>query len=237
MQTAKDLLELQQVDLAILRDRKAIEAIPQMAQIHEVRAKLKELARRTTKITGMLKDQRIEAEDNEGRRATLTRHVEEVKLDSATTDDFRHIQANNAQLDNLAKRLEKVDFNQQKVLAEIERLEGVMAQAAEIKARLDAREAELTEQFRETAADLKEDLRQLVARREALHERIPAELLSAYEESCAQHGQLGVAELQDGICTACRVEMQRSQIDLLRAGDDIATCPVCGRMLVVRTGA
>ena len=96
MQTARDLLELQQVDLDILRDRKAIEAIPEMAQIQEVRAKQKELARRTTKILGMLKDQQIEAEDNEGRRATLTRHVEEVKFDNSQSSDFRHIQNNNA---------------------------------------------------------------------------------------------------------------------------------------------
>ena len=37
MQIARDLLELQQVDLGILRDRKAIDAIPQAAQIQEVR--------------------------------------------------------------------------------------------------------------------------------------------------------------------------------------------------------
>ena len=59
MQIARDLLELQQVDLGILRDRKAIDAIPQAAQIQEVRSKQKELARRTTKIVGLLNDQRI----------------------------------------------------------------------------------------------------------------------------------------------------------------------------------
>ena len=154
MQIARDLLELQQVDLGILRDRKAIDAIPQAAQIQEVRSKQKELARRTTKIVGLLKDQRIEEEDNDGRRATLTRHVEEVKLDNDQTTDFRRVQSNNAELDRLAKRLEKVDFNQKKVRAEIERLEGVLEQARQIKARLDAREAQLLEEFKAAASEL-----------------------------------------------------------------------------------
>ena len=237
MQTARDLLELQQVDLDILRDRKAIEAIPEMAQIQEVRAKQKELARRTTKILGMLKDQQIEAEDNEGRRATLTRHVEEVKFDNSQSSDFRHIQNNNAELDRLAKRLEKVEFNQRKVHEEIKRLEDLMAQAQAIKARLDAREAELTETFKETAEGLREDLRSLVNRREALRERIGEELLARYDASCKQHAQIGVAELSAGSCSVCRVELHPAQIDQLRQGPDIALCPMCGRMLVVRGGS
>lgn len=236
MQTARDLLELQQVDLEIHRDRKAIESIPEMTLIQEIRAKQKELARRTTKILGMLKDRRIEAEDNEGRRATLTRHVEEVKLDNSQSTDFRRIQNNNAELDRLAKRLEKVEFNQKKVLEEITRLEELMSQAQAIKDKLDARESELTATFKETAEGLRESLRELVARREALRERIEADLLASYDESCQKHGSIGVAELTGGACSVCRVELRPIQIDTLRQGPDIATCPMCGRMLVVRGG-
>lgn len=235
MQIARDLLELQQVDLGILRDRKAIDAIPQAAQIQEVRSKQKELARRTTKIVGLLKDQQIEEEDNDGRRATLTRHVEEVKLDSSQTSDFRRVQNNNAELDRLAKRLEKVDFNQKKVRAEIERLEGVLDQAHQIKARLDAREAQLLEEFKNAASELREDLRGLVDRRAALVESIPPEMLERYTASCKAHGHIGVSELEGRACSGCGVELQQSQIEQLRHGPDVTTCPVCGRMLVVRT--
>ncbi len=236
MQIAHDLLELQQVDLGILRDRKALEAIPETAQIQEVRAKQRELARRTTKIVGLLKDQQIEAEDNDGRRATLTRHVEEVNLDNSQTSDFRRVQNNNAELDRLAKRLEKVDFNQKKVKAEIERLQGVLDQARQIKERLDAREAELVGKFKETATGLREDLRALVARREELEKSLPQEWLERYRASCKAHGRVGVSELRSSGCTGCGVEMQQSQIEALRTGPDVATCPVCGRILVVRGG-
>lgn len=238
MQTARDLLELQQVDLGIIRDRKAIESIPEMAQIQEVRAKQKELARRTTKIVGMLKDQQIEAEDNDGRRATLTRHVEEVKLDTnENASDFRRVQDNNAQLDRLAKRLEKVEFNQGKVAAEIERLQGVLAQAQSIKANLDAREAELLASLKETASDLRDDLQSLTDRREALLERLPQEAIESYRTSCAKHGGVGVAELHSCTCTGCGVELRQAQVDALRRGPDVASCPVCGRILVVRGGS
>ena len=63
MPVTTDLLELQQVDLQIMRDRKAIDEIPQAEQIKEVRGRLKELSKKTTKIVGLLKDARIEVED------------------------------------------------------------------------------------------------------------------------------------------------------------------------------
>lgn len=234
MQTARDLLELQQVDLGIMRDRKAIEAIPEMAQIQEVRAKQKELARRTTKIVGMLKDQDIEAEDNLGRRATLTRHVAEVELDNSQTDDFRRVQQNNSQLDNLAKRLEKVDFRQKQIKAEAARLQEALDRARQIKASLDEREAALVESLRISAQGLKDELDSLTARREALLERIPEDVAERYRQSCSRHGGIGVAKLAGATCSGCRVELQQAQLDQLRRGPDIAACPVCGRILVVR---
>ena len=209
MPVTTDLLELQQVDLQIMRDRKAIDEIPQAEQIKEVRGRLKELSKKTTKIVGLLKDARIEVEDNDGRRRTLSARVEEVKRDSEASDDFRLTRSYKAELDRLAKRLEKVDFNQKK------------------------EEAELVEAFKKSAGALREDLTRLVARRETLQQAIPADLLERYRVSCAQHNLVGICKLEDHMCTGCRVELQQSQYEQLIKGDSLAVCPVCGRMMVV----
>lgn len=235
MEEARALLELQQVDLQIVRDRRSLEAIPEGKQVQEVRAKLKELARRTTKIRGLLKDKTMEQEDNAGRRRTLTEHVEEITQANAESSDFRKIQNNNAELDRLAKRLEKIDFNAGKIAEELGRLQGLMRQSEEVRAKLEASEAALVESFKDKASDVREDLRRLMGERESLIASIPAARLKDYEARCKSHGLIGVAELQDGMCGGCRVQLQPSQLDVLRKGPDIATCPVCGRLLVVRT--
>lgn len=234
MQISSALLELQQVDLGILRDRKALEAIPEMGQIVQVRAKQKELARRTTKIVGLLKDQQIESDTNKENRCELTRQVEDLTRENESCTDFRRVQNNNAELDRLAKRIEKIDFNQKKVDAELERLQGALEQAHDFKSRLDAREAELVEAFKNAAEELREDLRTLVGRREVLVDALPADLFDRYQQSCEAHNHVGVGELRAGACTACGVEMQQSQLDALRGGPAISTCPVCGRIIVVR---
>ena len=212
MPVTTDLLELQQVDLQIMRDRKAIDEIPQAEQIKEVRGRLKELSKKTTKIVGLLKDARIEVEDNDGRRRTLSARVEEVKRDSEASDDFRLTRS---------------------YKAELERLEGLYRQAASIKTQLEAKEAELVEAFKKSAGALREDLTRLVARRETLQQAIPADLLERYRVSCAQHNLVGICKLEDHMCTGCRVELQQSQYEQLIKGDSLAVCPVCGRMMVV----
>ncbi len=234
MPVTTDLLELQQVDLQIMRDRKAIDEIPQAAQIKEVRSRLKDLAKRTTKIVGLLKDAKTEVEDNDGRRRTLSARVEEATREGESTDDYRRAQDYKAELDRLAKRLEKVDFNQKKAKAELERLEGLYRQACQIKAKLDETEASLVEEFKQAAGELKSELERLVARRETLEQSIPADTLKQYRQSCAAHNHVGICKLEGNSCTGCRVELQQAQYEALMQGDSLSTCPVCGRMMVVR---
>ncbi|MBS5449699.1 MAG: hypothetical protein KHY83_09625 [Coriobacteriia bacterium] len=235
MEEARALLELQQVDLAIIRDRRSLEAIPEGKQVQEVRAKLKELARRTTKIRGLLKDQEIETQDNDEKRRDISSRVEEVNRINAETTDFRKVKNNNAELDRLAKRLEKVDFIAGKLNEETQRLQGLMAQAEDVRTKLEESERALVEAFKGKAEGVREDLRRLMGERESLVASVPPALLAQYEASCKSHGMIGVAELEQGMCSGCRVQLQPSQIDALRTGPDISTCPVCGRMLVVRT--
>lgn len=235
MEEARALLELQQVDLSIIRDRRSLEAIPEAAKIQEVRGKLKELSRRTTKIRGLLKDQTMEASHNEEQRREIVARVEEITQANAESTDFRKVKNNNAELDRLAKRLEKVDYTTGKITQEISRLEGLMRQADDVRARLEASEASLVEAFKTKAADVREDLRRLVGERESLTASVSPQMLERYERSCKAHGLIGVAQLEDGMCGGCRVQLQPSQLDALRGGEAISTCPVCGRLLVVRT--
>lgn len=235
MEEARALLELQSVDLQIIRSRRSLEEIPEAAQVQQVRAKLKDLARRTTKITGLLKDQLLEVQDNEGRRGALAERVEAVNLDNATTDDFRRVKNNNAELDRLAKRLEKVNFNRDKAKAEAERLRGLLDQADRLKAQLETRERELLAAFRDKAQGIKDDLTRLAGERASLVSSIPDATLARYAASCKAHAMVGVASLEAGSCTGCRVQLQPSQVDALRQGPDVSVCPVCGRILVVRT--
>ena len=234
MESARALIDLQQVDLDILRNRKALEAIPEMAEIQEVRAKAKELARRTTKIVGQLKDQRMFLEEFEEERARHSERAEVITLENETAD-FRRVRDNNAELDRIAKRIEKVDFNADKARNEISRLEALQAQSDQVREALATKERTLLATLKDKAQSIRDELTRLTGERESLIASIPDDLMQRYLASCKAHGMVGVARLEGGSCTGCCVALQPAQLARLRQGQDIATCPVCGRILVVRT--
>jgi predicted nucleic acid-binding Zn-ribbon protein len=233
MSSAHDLLELQDLDISLHRNAAALKQIPEAAQIIDVRARLKELARRTTRINGLLKDQQMELEDGRAEHAELVERCELIQRDSEGAD-YRQQRKSGAELDNIAKRLEKLEFNDGKISQEIERLQGLQKKSEQVRGALVERERELLDSFRDKAQGLRDDEVHLKERRAELVGSMPADLVKRYDESCARHGGIGVCHLEGKVCSGCGVELQTSQVDELRAGDAVSLCPVCGRMLVVR---
>ncbi len=237
MDAGSALIELQRIDVEILRNRKALEKIPEAAKVAEVRSRLKELARRTTKIVGLLKDQEMACRDGQEDREDLMRRAHDLERENARAD-FRRVRDNNAELDRIAKRVEKIDYDAEKAKGEIRRLHDLLDQSQKIKEALEQRERELLVAFRDSAKSLREDLGTLAAQRETCLASLAPELRERYAASCKAHGAVGAAQLDGGTtCTGCGMQLQPSQIDALRVGPDISTCPVCGRLLVVRTHA
>ncbi len=234
MDSAKALVELQDVDMNVFRDQQALKSMPVAAKIADIRSRLKELSRRTTRINGLVKDNDMTIADLTKEREEIVRRAAVITEENKTAD-FRQVSTNNAILDNLTKRLEKNEYNLGKAQIEAKRLQGLLEQSNQIRGSLEARERELLVQLRNDAAPIREEIAQLMGQRESLLASIDPELLEAYQNSCTAHGRIGISVLEGGCCSGCRMQLQPSQIDELRAGPDIATCPVCGRLLVVRT--
>jgi predicted nucleic acid-binding Zn-ribbon protein len=234
MEFARELLELQDIDISLHRNEAALKQIPEASQILDVRSRLKELERRSTRIVGLLKDQQMDLDDGHRQHEELIQRCNDIRRSNESAD-YRRVKNNNAELDRIAKRLEKLEFNEAKANAEIERLHGLQEKSASVKQALEQRELELLRTFKAKAQSLRDESVQLKQRREELVSVLPESLLKAYEKSCSLHGGIGVSHIEDGACSGCGVELQTSQIDDLRLGNDISTCPVCGRILVVRS--
>lgn len=233
MDTTTALLQLQELDLELHRSILALKQIPEAGQINEVRSRLKELARRSTRITGLLKDKQMERAEAQERRSTLAARIEELRQSNGQVD-FRRASANNAEIDRIAKAVEKIDFTDQQFQSEIEELETLKAKAAQAKRALEQKEHQLLLAFRDKALDLRTSCERLQAKRDGLIHDLDPVLLERYKKSCAAHAGVGVSRLDHSSCTGCGVELQPAQVDDLRSGDDLGSCPMCGRLMVVR---
>lgn len=237
MTETKALLRLQEIDLELLRLHRDIDALPQRKKVAAVRAATKKVSSQLTQIVGSRKDLEMDLADREADHARMSQIVTEVQTKVAESDqDYRAIKDFESQLTALAKRLEKIEFETQGIMAELERTEKAEANARELGKRLESEERSLIESFRHDAGGLKARVDELDREREAVTAELPLDLLGRYDAARKRFGTIAVETLEGNKPSACRVSLQASQYADLKHGPKITDCPYCHRILVIEDG-
>ena len=235
MSEAAALIRLQEIDLTLMRLKKQAEALPQAPKIAAAREAAKKVASQLTKIGGQRKDLEMELQDLEEAKLEAKERSVIIRQElEAGGDGYRTVQDYDARLSYYAKRIEKADFDSEKALAQLETVERAEANARALKERIEAEGRALEQAWRQAAADITAQVKELGAERERLVAEVTPELMRRYEQAKKRFGGLAVETLEGNKPSACRVALQPSSYsDIRRAGSDVTTCPYCKRILIV----
>lgn len=234
MSEATALVRLQEIDLALLRHRRAVEQLPQRARLAAAKAAVKKVNSELTRIMGQRKDVEIELADIEQDKRRWTEKVGEVQQEATQTSDYRDLQDIEDHLGALAKRLEKADFDSERLMEKLEAVEQAERNAKALGERLAREEQSLTESFKADTAEISAQVSELTGERARVLAEISPELQKRYETGVRRFGGVAVETLEGNRPSACRVALQPSSYaDIRRSGKDVTTCPYCKRILVV----
>ncbi len=232
MSEGSRLLELQEIDLGILRATKRLEELPERRAILECRAKRREVAVLQQKAAALVHKLESEVKARQDEISTLAEKIagEQVKL--MNTSDHRQVQAITREMDGLKRRVDKVEMEE---LQFMERGEKGSAQAdtiAEHALKLEKREAELIASFQKVGGAIQIEIAQFQKRRESIAPQMEPKLLEQYETLRAARGGIAVGRYSDGECSACRMELPLEGRKKLLSGPEVGTCPECRRLIV-----
>jgi predicted nucleic acid-binding Zn-ribbon protein len=135
------------------------------------------------------------------------------------SEEVSHMKARFAEEEDAEMRLmEEADTADQTVREAIANLE-------------DGRRRSAAEEpgLRQELADWSAELAEVVAERDSVWEQVPPAAQAAYSR---MRMSPRVAQVVNNQCTACRVTVTSSGMQMLRKGDDIVHCEHCGRILV-----
>lgn len=229
------LLELQSTDHRIRRLQHQLDDLPEQQQLDAVEARADELGR--SHADTQVELDRATAEQRQLERETdiLTtrRDAERSRLYDGTVHNAREMKAVEAEIETTERRIAEHDDLLLEVMERVEQLE---AQAAALLTERDneRRKAEQLVVARDDAAKgILAELGELQATRDQQAAGLPEELLTRYDAVAERSGGTGVGRLEDGACTACRLQMSKVDIGELYAGPPLTTCPQCRRLLVV----
>ena len=228
------LIQLQQLDLELMRRKKELDELPQRAVILEARQKKAAIAEKQGKIVGLKREvsrkvTRINDED-----ASLQKKQQGTEAAiAAAKGEYRNVEARTKELSSIVKRREAIAADLDKVLEELAKIEELEAQIASALEDIDAREAAAIASFQEQGGALKVAIMRHEAERARMVEGLEVEVLSAYQKASARSGGVAVGRLEGDRCGVCRHGIEGGRLIELRNQAPMGTCPHCKRLLIV----
>lgn len=230
------LLALGSHDAEIRRAQKGLDELPEKAGILQLRRRLKEIEALRSKADAVCRALDADAARHQDEAASVADKAtaEQAKVLSGDVTNPKELQNLTREIAALERRRESLERD---ALACMEKAEAARDQLNKIEATLAEgaeKERALIGRFKERGGELQRDIERLKAERALLLGRLPKQLADRYEAVVAAKHGIGVGELAGGLCTACRTQLPADRAQAIASGPEVAECPNCRRILVVR---
>jgi uncharacterized protein len=230
------LLAVQDLDTAISQHEHRKANLPERRQLAELNGQAAEIRRRVA-VLNAERDEIVTALghlEEQSAAVVARRKALEGRLYGARGAAGRDLSAIDAEVAQLATRLEQLEDEELVLMERQEPLDVELGRRAAELAELAGRAGELAAAVAETDRVIDTELAELTTSRLAEAARLPAELARRYEDLRARLGGTGAARLIGDRCDGCHLTLPSAEVDRIRhlPPDAVATCDQCGRILV-----
>jgi predicted nucleic acid-binding Zn-ribbon protein len=228
MNLARQLYELQELDLEIESDERALEQVT--GQLGESQA--------VVRARAQLESEQQRLEELKHQQHTAEWEIDDItnKIAAAEESLFSGRIKNPKELSGLQHEVEtfktRRDGLEEKALEVIDQVEQAEAGLDEIKNQLEGLTADWRrqqEQLAKEQARLEAAIVELKQKREQLSEKIEPEAVELYQFLRRGKG-VAVARVEQGICRGCRISLPTTDLQRAR-GSNLVQCSSCGRIL------
>ena len=225
------LLGVQERDMELMRLEARLSGLEEVAQISECRARRRELKGKQDQVTELADGVAAKLERLQEEERALSEKVAELQKKLDGTGDHRVVGSITKEMEGQTKRQGENAKEQDALLERQIEAERLDVQLSQMLARVDEREAALTESFREKGGAIKERVQAAQAARAELAAQVNAAAMARYEQLRKEKGGIGLATVEDGHCSACRTTLQAGQMARLCTASGLAECPNCHRLM------
>lgn len=236
MPQAASLLALQDLDIEILRAKKRLDELPEKHEILVTRSKIRDVNDLHGRADALVAKLSAELKAYQDETEMLTEKIDAEQVKVSSTTDHRVAQSITREMDGLRRRRDKIEMESLQLMERIDKAKTQTDKIDEALMQLADKDAALVVQYKSVGGQLQKDIADMQSKRTALATSMDADTLKRYESIRESRGGVGVGRLEGDACSACRMTLPTTRVLALQAGPDIAICPQCRRLIVVRTG-
>jgi len=223
------LIDLQKFDLRIFEIQEQRQQIPEL--IKTAQAPFLELAHRLKFIKDAGEVLTKERRSSEQELSVQEEHIHKIR---GRLNELKTNKEYQAHLFEIELARKKKDLLEEAVLTALERIEQNEKEAKELEERL--REAE--QRFDREKAQLEsqvntliQELSELEHQHQELARLMDAKVLGRYSKLKSARKGFAVAQVRNGTCSGCRLQIPPQLIAEVRRGDELLNCSYCYRIL------
>lgn len=233
MSVGEILIELQNLDLAIVRDKAQLEQMPELKNLAIKRKTYAKVKSEVNKIIAQRKDCDIELEDLDIQEKRVNFGVAAAQKQAGDTTDYRQVQDLERQLSNFAKEMDKIEYGRKCATKAKEEALAKEAKALELKASFEKELLQEANDVKDKASKLQADIQTCQKRRDALANQLTEDMRKEYTDLYGRFGGIPVEHLDGDTPSVCHTKLQVSSLDALKHAKSVTHCPYCGRILVI----
>jgi uncharacterized protein len=229
------LLELSDADSSLLRLRRRLDDLPEQQQLDDA-------VRQRAALEQALADRRLDRDraqahlDKEDREVAQLKErlaAEQQRMYGGEISNARELASMRAEIDAVERRIGEHEDAELEAMEELEQIEGDIAGLAQQIQDAGAAIEERTAARDQAAQSLLAEIAELEVAIEQQREPLASDLLDRYDRARDRFGGRAVGRLAGDQCTACGISLSYADVNELVEGPPLATCPNCGRMMVV----
>ncbi len=224
------LVELQELDNEIIEFEEERDKIPGQLEgledvLHERRKKLEEVENRMVIIEDDLGEKK-QSLDLERLKLKNTRNKE------TAIQNIKQYEAFVKEVETQEKTSDELEIELKELDQQIEELRKEKALLSEEIKQITEDQAAKRRGLEERIVELDKTLEELYDLRDEKQENIRESIYLKYEYIAERKEGLAVAEVQHGHCLACNMAIPPQMFNELIRGNQLMSCPACGRILV-----
>lgn len=232
MTESQTLYHISLLDREVARAKKALDNLPEAAQIVECRAKRKDLKAKQDQVFELTDDVNAKLAKLDEEETALIAKLKELQAALDGTTDFRMTEKLTAEMEELVERQSVISTETDALLERQIKIDNLAAQVSDMLQNLDHKEHHLTEDFKEKGSEIKGQIDSLQTRVDAAKAELPAELLKRYEKLKEEKKGMPIAYFEGTHCSACHMEFQTGALAKIKAGPEVGECPNCHRIFL-----
>jgi predicted nucleic acid-binding Zn-ribbon protein len=229
-----ELKDLQDTDSKIdaLEGKKA--NLPHVGEMETLREELRELELERDSIQTKLGEEEHKQKKMEGELELVSLKIEkeEKKLYSGTIASAKELSSIQEEIRSLKKQK---DDQETELLEELDVIDGLRQKVAQTESVIkenSQRLARLEEEYGQLVSEIEKEVAALWKGREQILPQISEEVLALYEKLRKEKQGRAVAELKDGTCQGCGMELPAEEVDKILHSDELWQCDYCKRILI-----